>query len=104
MRDDREPERGCPGGDVLADVTEADQPEDGARGFPAEELVALVGRVRDRVWSKLAVPCASGRRWLAATKKRPPAAVQIKAVTMPVGPESVNDGPGARLIWRKHGG
>jgi len=49
---------------------------------------------RDRVWSKLAVPCASDRR-LAATKLAPDAVgrpVNQFAGTMPVGPWAVNDG------------
>src|SRR5580704_15931156 len=46
---------------------------------------------RERVWSKLAVPCAlKDRRWLAATKntRRQPL---NQGRTMPVGLESVND-------------
>ena len=50
---------------------------------------------RDRVWSKLAVPCAIRSKVACRNQIRPGhrrQAAQIKAVTMPVGPWPVNDG------------
>ena len=79
---------------------------DSGGSLPSSMASACLDRYapRDRVWSKLAVPCASDRRWLAATKLAPAAVGRPRksmAGTMPVGPWPVNDGPRTRLIGLK---
>ena len=46
---------------------------DSGGSLPSSTVSARLDRyaLRDRVWSKLAVPCALDRRWLAATKFAP---------------------------------
>ena len=63
---------------------------DSGGSLPSSMASACLDRIapRDRVWSKLAVPCASDRRKLAATKLAPDAVgrpVNQFAGTMPVG-------------------